>query len=86
MSVSRRRVIESLLAIGSAPLSMRASETNHSNPVMGDVANELKFPPDVLAQLARDAQGAIRQAEWLRDLPLGGLLDGVPPGFTFLPE
>lgn len=43
---------------------------------------ELKLPPDVSAKLSGFAQGPLKQANWLKDLPL----DGVSPCFVFTPK
>jgi hypothetical protein len=41
----------------------------------------LDLPPELAAEIERDAAGALRQARLLDELPL----DELPPGFVFRP-
>lgn len=71
--ISRRMMIRLSLALA-GPVSSRAAGCLS--------VHELNLPGSVMADLEKSAEGALKQARWLEELPL----EELPPGFLFLPR
>jgi hypothetical protein len=71
--ISRRRFGMELLAL--------TAGASVSNAAPGRPIDELRLPPELLAELERQAEPVLRQAEMLAELPL----KDVPPAFHFHP-
>ena len=71
--ISRRRFGIGLLTFAAA--------TSVSIATPGGPVDELRLPPDLVAELERQAEPVLRQANMLAELPL----EEVPPAFHFHP-
>jgi hypothetical protein len=79
MRISRRRASGFLFGALDVSLS-RGAACSAAGTYAG--VDELKIPSEVLAQLEQNVPGVLEQARWLEELPL----DGLAPGFVFIPR
>jgi len=77
--MTRRRATGFLIATVGLPLSPGATTSGESG---GAAITKLKLPPEALAQLEHSARSVQEEARWLEELPL----DGLAPGFVFIPR
>ena len=84
MRMTRRQATSFMLASVGSSLSPGA--TSSSGEAAGAAIKELKLPPEVMAQLEHNVPNALEEARWLKELPLGSLVDGLALGFVFIPR
>ena len=77
---TRRNFAKGLAALGGAPLQPARPASAPEKDCLP--IHELNLPPEVLADLESFAQPVLAQARYLEELPL----EGVDPGFVFIPK
>jgi hypothetical protein len=79
MPITRRQATGFMLATVGFSLSPKATA---SGGATGAAIDELKLPSEVLARLEHGVTDVLEDARWLEELPL----DGLNPGFVFVPR